>query len=69
MAVPDGNWFHREKGNLLGGWPHRLWLALVSWALWAANSPGMGRDATRVTYPGSLTSAGSFAGHRPCNIR
>ena len=29
-----------------------LWLALAGWALWAANSPGMGSDATRVTYSG-----------------
>jgi arabinofuranosyltransferase len=29
-----------------------LWLAVAVWALWAANSPGMGADATRVTYTG-----------------
>ena len=29
-----------------------LWLAVVGWSLWAANSPGMGSDATRVTYSG-----------------
>lgn len=29
-----------------------LWLALAGWALWAANSPGMGSDATRVSYSG-----------------
>jgi len=29
-----------------------LWLALAGWTLWAANSPGMGPDATRVTYSG-----------------
>ena len=29
-----------------------LWVAVAGWALWAANSPGMGRDATRVTYSG-----------------
>ena len=29
-----------------------LWLALAGWALWAANSSGMGPDATRVTYSG-----------------
>lgn len=52
MAVPHGTRFHREKGNLLGGVAASLWLALVGWALWAANSPGMGRDATRVTYSG-----------------
>ncbi|HET9875774.1 MAG TPA: flagellar motor control protein ZomB [Mycobacterium sp.] len=29
-----------------------LWAAVAGWALWAANSPGMGDDATRVTYSG-----------------
>ena len=29
-----------------------LWLAVVGWSLWAANAPGMGSDATRVTYTG-----------------
>lgn len=28
------------------------WLAIAGWSLWAANSPGMGSDATRVTYSG-----------------
>jgi len=29
-----------------------LWLAVAGWSLWAANSHGMGSDATRVTYSG-----------------
>ena len=29
-----------------------FWLAIVGWSLWAANSPGLGSDATRVTYSG-----------------
>jgi len=45
-------WFSRETGHLLGGVTVALWLALASWSLWAANSPGMGSDATRVTYSG-----------------
>ena len=45
-------WFAREKGTLAGGITAALWLALAGWALWAANSPGMGTDATRVTYSG-----------------
>jgi arabinofuranosyltransferase len=52
VAVPQGAWFSREKWHLLGGAAAALWLALAGWALWAANSPGMGRDATRVTYSG-----------------
>ena len=42
----------RGGGAVLGGAVAALWLALAGWALWAANSPGMGRDATRVTYSG-----------------
>jgi len=29
-----------------------LWLSVAIWSLWAANSAGMGSDATRVTYTG-----------------
>lgn len=55
VAVSGGSattWFTRERGNLAGGLIAALWLALAGWALWAANSPGMGADATRVTYSG-----------------
>ncbi len=52
IAVPQGNWFARERGYLLGGAAAAMWLALAGWALWAANSAGMGSDATRVTYSG-----------------
>ncbi len=57
MAVPDGGWFStaRFRGDrlrVLSGIAALAWLALAGWALWAANSPGMGRDATRVTYSG-----------------
>ena len=41
-----------EKGHRLTGAALALWLVLAGWALWAANSNGMGRDATRVTYSG-----------------
>lgn len=52
IMVPQGSFFVRERGYLLGGSAAALWLALAGWALWAANSPGMGADATRVTYSG-----------------
>ena len=52
VAIPDGTWFSREKGYLLAGAASALWLAVGGWSLWAANSPGMGSDATRVTYSG-----------------
>ncbi len=52
VVIPQGNWFAREKGYVLGGAAAALWLALAGWAAWAANSAGMGADATRVTYSG-----------------
>ena len=42
----------REVGYALAGTTTALWLAVVGWSLWAANSPGLGYDATRVTYSG-----------------
>jgi len=42
----------RDRPYRLAGAAAALWLLLAGWALWAANSPGMGRDATRVTYSG-----------------
>ncbi|WP_308197419.1 flagellar motor control protein ZomB [Candidatus Mycolicibacterium alkanivorans] len=52
VVTPDGTRLSREKGSLLSGAAVAVWLALVGWSLWAANSPGMGADATRVTYSG-----------------
>ncbi|AKK30928.1 flagellar motor control protein ZomB [Mycobacterium sp. EPa45] len=52
VVLPDAVRFSRERATVLAGTTVALWLALVGWSLWAANSPGMGRDATRVTYSG-----------------
>jgi len=57
LPVPGRDWFkldslRRDRTRLLGAVAAVLWLALAGWSLWAANSPGMGRDATRVTYSG-----------------
>ncbi|HEU4361315.1 MAG TPA: flagellar motor control protein ZomB [Mycobacterium sp.] len=44
-----------ESGHLLAGTTGVLWLAVAGWALWAANSHGMGDlegGGTRVTYSG-----------------
>ena len=41
-----------RSDSLIPGSVALLWLALAGWALWAANSAGMGTDATRVTYTG-----------------
>lgn len=52
VLLPDGARYHREAGYPLSGAVGLLWLAVAGWALWASNSPGMGDDATRVTYSG-----------------
>ena len=53
VVLPDGTQVHREARAICWPAPPRvLWLAVVGWSLWAANSPGMGADATRVTYSG-----------------
>jgi len=58
---PDGSRLTREKGYLLAGAASALWLALAGWSLWAANSPGMGSDATRVTYSGIVDERRFYA--------
>ncbi|PQM51905.1 hypothetical protein C5U48_12620 [Mycolicibacter virginiensis] len=52
VLLPDGARYRREAGYPLSGAVGLLWMAVAGWALWAANSPGMGDDATRVTYSG-----------------
>ena len=52
VPVPERHWFTRTNGQFAGGIIAVLWVGLAGWALWAANSPGMGSDATRVTYSG-----------------
>ena len=52
MALPDGARMPRGAAYLFATATGVLWLAMAVWSLWAANSPGMGYDATRVTYTG-----------------
>jgi arabinofuranosyltransferase len=52
VTLPDGARIPRGAGYLFAGATGVLWLAVAVWSLWAANSPGMGADATRVTYTG-----------------
>ena len=52
MVLPDGSRFTRETGYLLAAATSVLWLTVSGWSLWAANSPGMGADATGSTYTG-----------------
>jgi arabinofuranosyltransferase len=52
VLLPDRTKNSRGAGYQLAGLTAVLWLGVVGWSLWAANSPGMGSDATRVTYSG-----------------
>ena len=52
VLLPDGTRMARGAGYLFVGAIGVLWLSVAGWSLWAANSPGMGYDATRVTYSG-----------------
>jgi arabinofuranosyltransferase len=52
VVIPDGKDYTRETGYWLAGAASLLWLGTAGWSLWAANSPGLGDDATRVTYSG-----------------
>jgi arabinofuranosyltransferase len=52
VVVPEGTRLSREAGYWLAGGVSALWMSVAGWALWAANSSGLGDDATRVTYTG-----------------
>lgn len=61
IAVPSTEKFSRRTGYLLAGATGVLWVATAGWSLWAANSPGMGADATRVTYSGIVDERRFYA--------
>ncbi|MCC9184951.1 hypothetical protein LOC73_30720 [Mycolicibacterium mageritense] len=61
VVLPDGTKFTRETGYLLAAATSVLWAAIVGWSIWAANSPGMGADATRVTYSGIVDERRFYA--------
>ncbi|HEU0190377.1 MAG TPA: terminal beta-(1-_2)-arabinofuranosyltransferase [Mycobacterium sp.] len=52
VLLPSGDRLSRDAQYWLAGTVGALWLGTAGWALWAANSPGMGADGTRVTYSG-----------------
>lgn len=52
VVIPDGKDYSRQTGLRLVAAVSTLWAAVAGWSLWAANSPGMGYDATRVTHSG-----------------
>lgn len=61
IAIPDAAKFSRRTGYLLAGATSLLWVSVAGWSLWAANSPGMGADATRVTYTGIVDERRFYA--------
>ncbi|OBH94536.1 hypothetical protein A5678_00145 [Mycobacterium sp. E2733] len=61
VAVPDGQDYSRETGYWVAGAAGALWLGVAGWSLWAANSPGMGDDATHVTYSGIVDERRFYA--------
>ncbi|BBX19721.1 flagellar motor control protein ZomB [Mycolicibacterium duvalii] len=61
LMLPDKSRMARGAGYLYTGAAALLWVAVAGWALWAANSPGMGPDATRVTYSGIVDERRFYA--------
>lgn len=61
VVFPDGTRLTREAGYWLAGSVSALWMSVAGWALWAANSPGLGDDATRVTYTGIVDERRFYA--------
>ncbi len=61
VVIPDGKDYSRETGYWVAATASLLWLALAGWSLWAANSPGMGDDATHVTYSGIVDERRFYA--------
>lgn len=61
VVLPERLSAARGSGAVLAGATAAVWLAVAGWALWAANSPGMGADATRVTYSGIVDERRFYA--------
>src|SRR6476661_1869951 len=61
IVLPQNARATRGPGFLLAGATSVIWLAVVGWALWAANSTGMGSDATRVTHSGIVDERRFYA--------
>lgn len=61
VVFPDGARLARATGYLVAGGVTTAWLAVAGWSVWAATSPGMGADATRVTYSGIVDERRFYA--------
>ncbi|WP_293001470.1 flagellar motor control protein ZomB [Mycobacterium sp.] len=61
VVFPEGTRLSREAGYWSAGVVSALWMSVAGWALWAANSHGLGDDATRVTYSGIVDERRFYA--------
>ncbi|MCP9275811.1 hypothetical protein NM203_26825 [Mycolicibacterium sp. CAU 1645] len=61
IVLPQNARATRGPGILLAGATGVIWLAVIGWALWAANSPGLGADGTRVTASGIVDERKFYA--------
>jgi arabinofuranosyltransferase len=61
VLFPEGTRLSREAGYGLAGGVSALWMVVAGWALYAANSSGLGDDATRVTYSGIVDERRFYA--------
>lgn len=61
VVLPGGSRMGRATGYLLAGATSAIWVAVVGWSVWAATSPGLGADATRVTYSGIVDERRFYA--------
>lgn len=61
VQMPDGKDYSRETGYWVAGAVGLLWVGIAGWSLWAANSPGMGDDATHVSYSGIVDERRFYA--------
>jgi arabinofuranosyltransferase len=61
VLFPEGTRLSREAGYWLAGGVSALWMVVAGWALYAANSSGLGDDATRVTYTGIVDERRFYA--------
>lgn len=61
IVLPQNARATRGPGILLAGATGVIWLAVLGWAGWAANSPGLGADGTRVTASGIVDERKFYA--------
>ena len=61
IVLPQNARATRGPGILLAGATGVIWLAVIGWAVWAANSPGLGADGTRVTASGIVDERKFYA--------